>query len=31
MVGDPRGENWKALSNLAVRAVNGDAGMRQVL
>jgi len=31
MVGDPRGENWKAMSNLAVGAVNGDAGMRHVL
>jgi len=30
MVSDPRAKNWKALSNLAVGAVNGDAGIRYV-
>jgi len=27
MVGDPRRENWKALLNLHLSGVNGDAGI----
>jgi len=30
MVSDPPWEDWKALSNIAVMAVNGYAGMRFV-